>query len=254
MLPESLLLHTGEVRWARRPTQGGFYDVTILETERGRFVLKQGRPGELLEEFTVLGALEAYVPFVPAPVAHADGLFLLTCIEGETLLNHLDHAGVPERHHVVTEFAQALRQVHSWTPPLDRPADWLAGALERAARNVATGTAENPFSRQGPWNGKGPRDVLAYLQAGAPAVRQDLVFTHGDYCLPNVIMQGGRVTGVIDWSAGRYGDRRYDLAAGIRTIRHNLRDERYVETFLEAYGWAGAPEELIYFDGLRLLD
>jgi aminoglycoside phosphotransferase (APT) family kinase protein len=99
-LPAELTRWTGQVSAFERPPQGGYYDVTIVIAERGRFVLKAGRNAdrvaELHEECRVLAELHEQAGFVPQPVAHVvrddTGLFMFTCVEGVNLLDALDDA------------------------------------------------------------------------------------------------------------------------------------------------------------------
>jgi aminoglycoside phosphotransferase len=64
---------------------------------------------------------------------------------------------------------------------------------------------------------------------------EDLVFTHGDYCLPNIIIHEGKVNGFIDWGRAGIADRYQDIALAVRSITRNFGKE-YTETFFEEYG------------------
>lgn len=74
----------------------------------------------------------------------------------------------------------------------------------------------------------------------------DNVIIHGDYCLPNVIMDRFAFKGFIDTGHGGVGDRHYDLYWGLWTLEYNFKTDRYHEQFLDAYG-----REDIDMEGLR---
>jgi aminoglycoside phosphotransferase len=78
-------------------------------------------------------------------------------------------------------------------------------------------------------------ELLAELIVIAP--EEDLVFTHGDYCLPNIIINEelGNVVGFVDLGRGGIADRYYDLALCLRSIQYNIGDG-YSQVFLHAYG------------------
>ncbi len=59
---------------------------------------------------------------------------------------------------------------------------------------------------------------------------------HGDYCLPNIILDNWRFSGFIDLDNGGAGDRHVDIFWGIWTLRFNLKTDKYRERFIDAYG------------------
>ena len=61
------------------------------------------------------------------------------------------------------------------------------------------------------------------------------VFIHGDYCLPNVLVVDGRLTGLVDVGRSGLGDPNDDLAAGLWTLHYNFGHE-YGGHFLGSYG------------------
>ena len=68
------------------------------------------------------------------------------------------------------------------------------------------------------------------------------VLIHGDYCLPNRMLDDWRFAGFIDLDGAGVGDRHMDLFWGRWTIGFNLRmigaydDKAYGERFFDAYG------------------
>lgn len=81
--------------------------------------------------------------------------------------------------------------------------------------------------------GKG-RDISS-LHA-SPYTPKDNTLIHGDYCLPNIIMNNFAFKSFIDVGYGGIGDRHYDLYWGIWTLNYNLKTDEYRSTFLDAYG------------------
>jgi kanamycin kinase len=260
-LPPEFIAHTGTVLAVERPVQGLYFSAYIITAERGRFVLKIGqgaaRTQELHDEFRVLTSLAFAQPFVARPVTWSQqgdqGWFLFTCIEGENMLTALDRADEAGKHHLVAEFARALRRVHAWAPAVPRPADWFAEALSLVAANVASGAVANPIDHSGWTKGRDPHALLADLRPWAATVAPDLVWSHLDYCLPNVIVRENQIVGVIDWSRGCWADRRIDLAAAVWTIGHNLGGGAYVDTFLTTYGYPGTAHSLREFEALWVM-
>ncbi len=68
------------------------------------------------------------------------------------------------------------------------------------------------------------------------------VLIHGDYCLPNIMLDGWDFSAFIDLGAGGVGDRHVDLFWGEWSLDFNLtlqgksNRKKYVERFLDAYG------------------
>lgn len=62
------------------------------------------------------------------------------------------------------------------------------------------------------------------------------VLVHGDYCLPNVLVLEGKLSGLVDVGGAGLGNPEDDLAAGVWTLQYNY-GKGFARTFLEAYGW-----------------
>ena len=68
---------------------------------------------------------------------------------------------------------------------------------------------------------------------------------HGDYCLPNVLLEDWRFSGFIDLGNGGVGDRHVDLFWGAWTLNFNLKTDRYRDAFFEAYGKERIEQEAL---------
>lgn len=51
---------------------------------------------------------------------------------------------------------------------------------------------------------------------------EDLVFSHGDYCLPNIFIKGGEVSGFLDLGKTGIADRWQDIALCVRSLKYNI--------------------------------
>lgn len=182
---------------------------------------------------------------IPAPRLHEmfdeDGFswLLMTALPGADL-THL--VGTPTD--LCNALATGLRALHALDPaacPFDHR---LAARLERGAANVGAGRVdESDFdeTREG-WTAEA---VLAWLLEHRPHA-EDLVVTHGDASLPNIMARDGHFAGIID--CGRLGvaDRWQDLALACRSIIYNCGQD-HVPTFLAAYGAAWDEQRYRYY-------
>ena len=84
--------------------------------------------------------------------------------------------------------------------------------------------------------GRTATDLFEELLKKRP-VNEDLVFTHGDYCLPNIILDPTslEVSGFIDLGRCGVADRYQDLALAARSLAYNW-GEKFVPALFEAYG------------------
>lgn len=71
----------------------------------------------------------------------------------------------------------------------------------------------------GPGGFKDPEALLHWLEDNRPSYEP--VLSHGDLCLPNIFIDGGRVSGFIDLGACGVGDRWRDIALCSRSLRRN---------------------------------
>jgi aminoglycoside 3'-phosphotransferase-2 len=149
---------------------------------------------------------------------------------------------------IVKIMADALLRLHS-LPSTSCPFDHRAEfRIKRAGLRMKYGMVDETDlddERQGI-----PLEKLfEQLQAMRPAT-EDLVVTHGDACLPNLLADNSGFTGFVD--CGRLGvaDRHQDLALACRSIQYNL-GEVWTAPFLEHYGISPDPDKLAFY---RLLD
>jgi aminoglycoside phosphotransferase len=150
---------------------------------------------------------------------------------------------------VVTALGEGLARLHR-TPIVHCPFDHRrARQVREACRRTVTGRVrEEDFDEERA--GRGATDLLTELLATTPE-GEDLVFAHGDFCLPNVIldrMADGtvQIAGLVDCGRAGVADRYQDLALAARSITHNL-GRGWVRPFLHAYGLPHPQPERLRF-------
>ena len=209
-------------RFGRRPG-------LILKT---RDVRVRPQEPDLLVETVALTWLRAKLPVPECRCFHVEGdtqYLLMTLMEGVTGIHP---EALEEPTHLIREFAEGLQAVHALdiaSCPLDwrmsRFIPWAEGLIESGALDE-----DIPKEKTRTYLFEKLSDIKEAVQG-----EEDLVFTHGDYCLPNVMFQEGGLNGYIDVGYAGVGDRYLDLVAALGTIHRNLGEE-WIEPFFQAYG------------------
>ncbi|MBX3011982.1 MAG: aminoglycoside 3'-phosphotransferase [Caldilineaceae bacterium] len=179
----------------------------------------------------------------------ADACYLLMgVIPGTDTATLSQQAGI-DLEPVVRLLAAGLRQVHA-VPIVDCPFDaCLARQIEQVQFRLARGLV-NADVIGGPWAGRPIPDLFAELLATIPPV-EDLVLTHGDYCLPNILLEGDQVSGFVDLGRVGVADRYRDLALVQRSLIRNC-GPAWVPYFFAEYGLPQPDEAKLTF--YQLLD
>ena len=78
----------------------------------------------------------------------------------------------------------------------------------------------------------------------ANRLKQD-TFIHGDFCLPNVILDNWKFSTFIDVGLAGIGDKHIDLYWVLWSLNYNLQTDKYTDYFLEQYGKEKVDMELL---------
>jgi aminoglycoside phosphotransferase (APT) family kinase protein len=211
--------HRGAVTGLRRLTGGANTESWLFDCGTGRFVLRRAPSPQWLAGRSLTMADEARLIHlardggVPAPevvleLDPADGLgsgFVMVCLDGtadpDTVL-----AASPA---LARDIAAAMARIHALDPAR---ADHLP--VLDAASGIARLTTQ--FHEAG-----GDRPIialgLAWLRAHLPPPVPPRV-VHGDLRIGNIMVDQGRLTGVLDWELAHLGDGHEDLAYGCMTV------------------------------------
>ena len=186
---------------ALAPVSGG-RDTAIWRVERDgqRYALRVFPPGRLGDARREAAVMRAGISGVPIPAVRAEGVWhdraalLIDWCQGQILLDAL-RATPRDSWALAHLFGATQAHLHAATPPA------LLLAEERSWLGWAGG------------GGAALTERLRAVAAGPPSV------VHFDYHPLNLLVEGRRATGLIDWANVHVGDRRADLARTVAILR-----------------------------------
>lgn len=90
--------------------------------------------------------------------------------------------------------------------------------------------------------------IETYAQLGKDKYLKQDSFIHGDFCLPNIILDDWKFSTFIDLGLAGVGDKHIDIYWALWSLNYNLKTDKYTELFLDIYG-----REKIDMDTLRIV-
>ena len=130
--------------------------------------------------------------------------------------------------------AQLLRMLHdtdfAGCPVPNRTFDYLTTAEENY-RLQKYDLALFPDN----WGYASADEARKELESNGKFLKADTLL-HGDYCLPNILLNNWQFGCFIDLGAGGVGDRHIDLFWGMWSLQFNLKTDRFKDRFLDVYG------------------
>ncbi|MGK5071665.1 APH(3') family aminoglycoside O-phosphotransferase [Janthinobacterium sp. ZB1P44] len=240
-MPASLRAAVAGYRWVRDTAGESDAAVYRLQGRDGApdLFLKHGKgvaAAELADELARLRWLAPYLP-VPAVLQFAQAAdpqqaWLLTAALPGKMAHELLEANPEIGPAVADALAAFLRQLHA-LPVAGCPFDaGHAVRLAQARRRIDAGLvdADDFDARRQGWTAE---QVWLALQRCQP-LTPDLVVTHGDFSLENVLMQDGAVSGCIDVGRAGVADRYQDLTIVWRALGEL--DAALQQRFVDQYG------------------
>jgi aminoglycoside phosphotransferase len=174
-----------------------------------------------------------------------ENIFLLISeIKGINLADYIKN--VKAKENLMCDLAKSLKQIHNISIkdcPFQRTLDVK---LQNALENIKNGLVdETDFEDEN--IGKSAQALFDELIESRPK-DEDLVFTHGDFCFPNIIVSNGKVSGFVDWEGGGIADRYQDIALLFRSFDFNVGDtEQFEDLFCSCYGIEKLDKDKIKF-------
>ena len=218
-------------------------DARVLFIRRdGGLYLKSAGSGTLKQE-AELDAFFHSLGLGPEVVHYCTGEkdWLLTrAVKGEDCL-YPDYLADPNR--LAETMAHMLYDLHrrdyTGCPVRDHTARYLA----RATENYKTGHYDASLFPDN-WGYASAEEAWAVIEANGKYLKTDTLL-HGDFCLPNIMLDSWKPSGFIDVGGGGVGDKHIDLFWGAWTLNFNLKTDKFSPRFLDAYGRQNFDEEML---------
>ena len=201
--------------------------VLYIDTDGGMF-LKSAPKGALAREAELANYFFDQKMGAEVLAYHsADRDWLLTArVAGEDC-THPDYLAEPKK--LCELLAHLLRTLHD-KPAHGCPVLHTPRYLASAEYGYKNGRADLSFG-----DFASADEAWRYLQSHRHLLQTDTLL-HGDYCLPNVVLNDWHFGGFIDLGNGGIGDRHVDLFWGAWTLNFNLHTDAYRSRFFDAYG------------------
>ena len=206
------------------------------------FYLKTAPKGTLAREAEMtrfFHSLGLSAPVLAYESLDADWL-LTERIPGEDCIHEM-YLADPKRLSAAT--GELLRRLHSLPtdgcPIPDHTARYLATAQE----NYRKGHYDADLFPDN-WGFRTSEEAWQTIEQNCHLLKTDTLL-HGDYCLPNILLDNWNFTGFIDMDHGGVGDRHVDIFWGIWTLNFNCKTDAYRDRFLDAYGRDKVEPELL---------
>lgn len=189
-------------------------NVTIYED----MVLKSDiNSTNLKHEYVMLKWLSNKIP-VPKIIQYDDNHILMSKIEGELSCADIWLSNSTQ---LMKILAQGLKKL--WDVPIDNcPYKiYINDKLSIEEKKIQQGLYSNNDSEAYNDSGFSSADaLLCWLKENKPS--EDLVFSHGDFCLPNIFINQDKISGFIDLGQSGIADRYRDIALCYRSLKENL--------------------------------
>lgn len=157
--------------------------------------------------------------------------FLTRAVPGEDCI-HPQYLDDPQK--LSDTLGILLRRLHETNPSECPVTDRTCAFIAATASNHQLGKW-HPSRLPKAWRQASADDIWALVQQFSGELKNDTLI-HGDYCLPNIMLNNWKFSGFIDVGNGGIGDRHMDLFWGCWSLNFNLKDSRWCSRFLDAYG------------------
>ncbi len=205
------------------------------------FYLKKAPKGTLQKEAAMTDFFHSkqLAPEVISYESLSDDWMLTVRAKGEDCTGFM-YVNDPKR--LCDTTAHLLRMLHetgtNHCPVPNRTKDYL----NTAHSNFLTGKYDASLFPDN-WGYSTVEEAWHELESNSKYLKTDTLL-HGDYCLPNIMLDDWNFSAFIDLDTAGVGDKHVDLFWGMWSLQYNLKTDIYRDRFLDAYGREDINEEL----------
>jgi aminoglycoside phosphotransferase len=218
--PPDLLNIITDYVWQRNLTGHSTSQVFHLKKAGGKNLylkIDSQRESRLLKEKLRLEWLKGKLPVPEVRLFVSDDerdYLLASEIKGAGAHENLWKGDIPR---VIQQLAAGVKMIHNLPIEACPFNERLETKIEKARRRIELGLIEQSNFEE---PDKKPEELFQKVIATKPD-SGNLVFTHGDYCLPNVILRDFVINGFIDLAEAGIADRYQDIALLTRSVEYN---------------------------------
>lgn len=186
--------------------------VARLEPAEGPFLHYDGRAeAGLLHELRLLGLPVPSVLAYGGPEVCGTGFLALEWIDGQVYNPRVaSQLSVDERHQLAVELAGTLARLHAVPiASLGTFASRRSAAQDDAAGYFAQ--FDESLAQLRVIDAPVLHYVRVWLQQHAAEMHGEVALVHGDFRLANLVWNGGRISGILDWETARLGNPLFDV-------------------------------------------
>lgn len=137
---------------------------------------------------------------------------------GVELVTYISH----EKDYMVTKPAEGEDATHHLDNP-EKLCEVLAEAMKFLHSRPVEGIPVSPC-------------MDTYAKAGKAELMKQDTFIHGDFCLPNIMLDNWKFSTFIDVGLAGVGDKHIDIYWVLWSLNYNLGTDKYTDYFLDLYG------------------
>jgi len=215
--------------------------VIYIDKHDGYF-LKSAAKGKLERQATMMRYFHSknLSANVVAYLSDEQDWLLTDKIHGEDCIS-AKHLEQPKR--LCDTIAENLVMLHSMDfldCPMQNHTAWF---LDSAKQNKIAGTYNKDHFPDS-FGYTSAEEAWAVVEAKGHLLKCDTLL-HGDYCLPNIILNDWKLQGFIDLDNAGVGDKHVDVFWALWSLFFNLQTHDYRERFIDAYGRDKINEDML---------